>query len=218
MATVARAWVTAATSLGGDAGEAATSGAELESRYSEEHRHYHTLAHVESVLGYSADLARSVNLGEQDRAVLVLAVCAHDVIYEGAAGKDERASAAWAESRLARCGVAPAAARRVRLAVLATSTHVETRADPVVACLMDADLAILAAAPADYDRYAAAVRREYGAVDDRGWAAGRAHVLRQIAGQDRIYVTEMGRRQWERAARINLERELARLEVATGNL
>jgi predicted metal-dependent HD superfamily phosphohydrolase len=208
--------VAAVASLGGDADEAAASGGELEGRYGEEHRHYHTIAHIESVLGQSGHLARSLHLGEVDRAALVLAVCAHDVVYDGVPGHDERASAEWAASRLARCGLAPEEIGRVAKAVLATSGHLNSGHDPVVPCLLDADLAILAAAPPDYDRYAAAVRKEYGAVDDQTWAAGRAHVLRQIAGRDHIYVTEMGRRRWERRARVNLERELRGLEVATG--
>jgi predicted metal-dependent HD superfamily phosphohydrolase len=201
--------------LGGDTEAAATTGRDLERRYSEPHRHYHTVAHVESVLGDARRLAGCLALDETDEAILVLAVCAHDVVYGGIPGEDERASAEWASSRLEDCRIAPEAVDRVRQAVLATAAHTAPGPDAVVACLLDADLAILAAPEADYEAYRSGVRREYGRYDDQTWAVGRIRVLRHLAGRARLYVTDPGTELWDKAARTNIGRELRRLGDAT---
>ena len=56
--------------------------------------------------------------------------------------------------------------------MLATVTHLAPPQDLTAWALLDADLAILGADPGTYDRYRAAVREEYAALDDG--LAGRA--------------------------------------------
>ena len=174
---------------------------ELEIRYAEPHRKYHNADHVNAVLRDVAVLAEDLGLSREDRDVLVLAACAHDVIYDGKPGDDERASAAWAREHVPKW-----AADRVEHIVLATITH--SSEDPVAQAFLDADLAILAASPDEYDRYAKAVREEYSMYDDEAWRAGRGNVLRRLLARDPIYRTEAARTRWEQRARANLEREL----------
>src|SRR4051812_38035881 len=100
----ARGWMSAVQRLGGNADAAARVAAELDDRYREPHRRYHTLAHIAAVLADSAQLADDVGLTSYDRAVVDLAGCAHDVIYAAQPGADERASAAWAGEQLVACG------------------------------------------------------------------------------------------------------------------
>ncbi|GLZ30813.1 hypothetical protein Lesp02_30020 [Lentzea sp. NBRC 105346] len=174
---------------------------ELEQRYAEPHRKYHNADHVNAVLRDVTLLVEDLGLGIVDFAVLVLAACAHDVIYDGKPGDDERASAAWAREHV------PAwAADRVEHIVLATITH--SSEDPVAQAFLDADLAILAADRDEYDRYASAVREEYSMYDDEAWRTGRGNVLRRLLARDPIYQTEAARTRWEQRARANLEREL----------
>ena len=96
---------------------------------------------------------------------------------------------------------------------MATMAHDPADADEAV--LLDADLSILGAAPATYDRYVAAVREEYAHVDDAGWRAGRSGVLRGFLDRPQIYATasDAGPRR-ERGTCANLERELATLSRA----
>jgi predicted metal-dependent HD superfamily phosphohydrolase len=209
---VARAWTAAVERLGGDAGAAARTSAELERRYREPHRRYHTNDHIRSVLVDADDLAEQVSLPGPDRAILTLAVCAHDVVYQGHPGEDERASAAWARLRLEECGLPSSYGERVAAAVLATVTHSHQEHDVVVELLLDADLAILGA-PADaYDRYVADVRVEYSSLDDTTWRRGRAQVLEGLAEREPLFFTSVGRARWEAAARANVERELRSLK------
>jgi len=94
-------------------------------------------------------------------------------------------------------------ARLVRL----TETHDPTTDDPAGQALCDADLAILASAPERYDAYVAGVRRDYAHISDADFASGRAAVLHDLAGRDRLFHTAYAQEHWESAARANLARE-----------
>ena len=81
------------------------------------------------------------------------------------------------------------------------------------AVLCDADLAVLARDEDGYRRYVDDVRREYAHVPDELFRAGRATVLSALLAAPTLFRTDEGRRRWERAARANVEAELARLRV-----
>lgn len=195
--------------LGGCA-DAATV-ADLERRWAEPHRRYHTTQHLEAVLRDADALADDLRLDDDSRAVVTLAACAHDVVYDARPGDDERASADWAREALAGCGVDAPAVQRVVDLVLATITHTAAPADVAASILLDADLAILAAQPAEYEGYVAATRVEYSSVSDEDWRHGRARVLSALLDRDRLYLTELGRARWEARARANVTAELQRL-------
>jgi predicted metal-dependent HD superfamily phosphohydrolase len=211
---VETAWTDAVCLLGGDRQVAVAAAAELGTRYAEPHRRYHTGAHVQAVLRDVAVLAAELGLPAEERAVLALAAGAHDVVYDGRAGEDERRSASWARDWLTRAGVGPGPVGRVEELVLATAGHAAPAHDLAAWVLLDADLAILGAEPAAYDRYRAAVRQEYAAVDEPSWRAGRTAVMSKLLARDQLYRTEAGRRRWDAPARANIARELDSLRAA----
>lgn len=178
---------------------------ELETRYREPHRRYHGLDHVRQVVRDAVALTEG-----RERALVALAAWAHDVVYDGRPGEDERASAEWARARLTSAGLAGSDVTRAAGLVLATADHVAPPGDRAAQALLDADLAILAAEPGDYERYRLAVRAEYAHVGDDQWRAGRAAVLRRLLAKDPLYLLA---RNWETAARRNLAAELAALET-----
>ncbi|GAA4570550.1 hypothetical protein GCM10023176_29390 [Micromonospora coerulea] len=184
-------------------------GARLLAGWREPHRHYHTLTHLTAVLDVvdgHATLARRPDL-------VRLAAWCHDAVYDPRAGGDanERASAALADRLLADAGLAAGAVAEVRRLVLLTAGHAVTGDDPDGALLCDADLAVLAGPPPAYDRYAAAVRREYAHVPDPDFRAGRARVLESLLALPRLYRLPTLYSRWETPARTNLTRELATL-------
>lgn len=101
-------WTGAVCLLGGNQEVAAAAAADLSARYAEPHRRYHDNVHVQAVLRDAAALAGELRLSAEDRAVLAVAAGAHDVVYDGHPGDDERRSASWARDWLTRAGVGEA--------------------------------------------------------------------------------------------------------------
>jgi predicted metal-dependent HD superfamily phosphohydrolase len=208
-------WTGAVCVLGGNQDVATAAAADLSARYAESHRRYHDNAHVRAVLRDAEALAEELRLSAVERAVLAVAAGAHDVVYDARPGDDERRSASWARDWLTRAGVEEALVARAEELVLATMTHSAPPDDRTAWALLDADLAILGAGPAAYDRYRAAVREEYGSLEEPVWRAGRAAVMAGLLARDPLYGTAAGRRRWEAAAKANITRELNSLRDAT---
>ena len=177
-------------------------GADLLSRWSEPHRRYHTTDHLTAVLDV---IDRYAGLAV-DPDTVRLAAWFHDAVYDPAAPDNEERSARLTESTL------PDPVEVARLVRL-TASHQVGPGDPDGALLADADLSILAAAPDAYDRYAATVRAEYAHVPDAAFRAGRAAILRELAGRPALYRIVPPRTDWHARAVANLRRELARLET-----
>ncbi|SOD66032.1 Predicted metal-dependent phosphohydrolase, HD superfamily [Streptomyces zhaozhouensis] len=184
-------------------GGGAEVGAALLARWREPHRRYHTERHLRFVLDRLDELGGSA----ADPVAVELAGWFHDAVYDPRGTDNEERSA-----RLA-AAVLPDSARRdevVRLVRL-TVSHRPPAGDTNGATLCDADLAVLAGAPAAYAAYAAAVRDEYRHVDDAAFATGRAGVLRGLLAGPRLFHTAYGADHWERPARANLTAELSLL-------
>jgi predicted metal-dependent HD superfamily phosphohydrolase len=195
----------------------AAAGEDLLRRYAEPARAYHTLVHLADVLARLDVLATDprVALPARERAVVSLAAFFHDAIYDAipdnGAGSNEAASARLAREVLLLLGAPrPVTAEVARLVDL-TAAHDPAPDDRLGALLCDADLGVLAAAPAAYEAYAAAVRREYAAVPDELFRAGRARILTALIERPAIFRTPPGHESWEAPARANVTAEVARL-------
>ncbi|WP_328420935.1 metal-dependent phosphohydrolase [Micromonospora sp. NBC_00389] len=213
MADLLDRWRAAARGAGAKPGADTTrAGEQLLARWREPHRHYHTAVHLTAVLDVVDRHA-----GLADRADLVrLAAWCHDVVYDPRAAGDanERDSATLAETVLTELGVPAPAVAEVRRLVLLTAWHVVAPGDRDGELLCDADLAVLAAPPATYDRYAAAIRREYAHVPEPAFRVGRAMVLTGLLALPALFRLPPLAGRWEQPARNNLRRELATLTAA----
>jgi predicted metal-dependent HD superfamily phosphohydrolase len=172
--------------------------------YADPSRGYHDTLHLAEVLDRLSELAEAGVAF--DATVARLAGWFHDAVYDGERDAEER-SAVWAEEALAGTPYAGEVARLVRL----TETHDPAADDTAGQALCDADLAILASPDDRYDAYVTGVRREYAHVSDADFASGRAAVLHDLAGRERLFHTGYARSEWEPSARVNLDRELAGL-------
>ncbi|MFF4878381.1 metal-dependent phosphohydrolase [Micromonospora sp. NPDC000668] len=213
MADLLDRWRAAARGAGAKPGADTTrAGEQLLSRWREPHRHYHTAVHLTAVLDVVDRHA-----GLADRADLVrLAAWCHDAVYDPRAAGDanERDSATLAGTVLTELGVPAPAVAEVRRLVLLTAGHVVAPGDRDGELLCDADLAVLAAPPATYDRYAAAIRREYAHVPEPAFRVGRAMVLTGLLALPALFRLPPLAGRWEQPARNNLRRELATLTAA----
>jgi predicted metal-dependent HD superfamily phosphohydrolase len=197
-------------SIGGDAETVD----DLLARHREPHRRYHSVRHVAFVIDAVDELLAASDVAAGDRAVVRLAALFHDVVYDPRRSDNEARSAELAAAAARRLGWADGEVRRVEELVLATAAHDAggaTVGDPGRQALLDADLSILGAEPPVYDAYVTGVRQEYAHVDDAGWRAGRAAVLRSFLDRERIYSTTLMHDRAERRARANLTAELAAL-------
>lgn len=174
-------------------------------RYAEPHRAYHTLAHVLDCLDHAA----SVRAQLEHPHCVELAIWFHDAIYEPRAGDNEERSAAFAVEVLTGF-TTPEVLRHVEELILATR-HPSRPSEADARYVVDIDLAILGAAPAAFDAYEAAIRREYRWVPAPLYRRKRKQVLQSFLELDRIYLTEHFGRRLEEQARANLQRSLSRL-------
>lgn len=180
---------------------------ELLAAYADPSRGYHDTRHLTEVLTRLGQLAEAGT--DFDRTAVTLAAWFHDSVYDGERDAEER-SAAWAETALPGLAEADVVTEVVRLVRL-TETHRPADDDVNGCALSDADLAILAAAPARYGEYVAAVRAEYDHLPDDVFTAGRTAVLIELAAKPRLFHTAYALDHWEDAARANVAAELARL-------
>jgi predicted metal-dependent HD superfamily phosphohydrolase len=187
-------------------------GDELLARWSEPHRHYHTVEHLQAVLAVVADNPDAAT----DLMAIRLAAWFHDAVYDPRRVDNEEASALLAEGVLPELRVAMAQVAEVARLVRLTATHDPMPGDRTGGLLTDADLAILAAAPETYRAYTVAIRREYEHLDDATFAAGRAGVLTNLLALPRLFHTSTLRERWEDVARYNVTAELADIRVSLG--
>jgi predicted metal-dependent HD superfamily phosphohydrolase len=173
--------------------------------YGQQHRHYHTLTHVEDCLReFDAFQAAHPTFlsGEMWHAV-ELALWFHDVIHEPRAGDNEERSADIFEAIAAEAMFPTHVTSCVRRLILATKidTPSPTAEEQVT---IDCDLASLGYAPEIFKRSGAAIRNEYGFLPDGDFTETRRAAFLPLSQRPRIYRTEFMRLRYERQARLNL--------------
>lgn len=169
-------------------------------------RYYHNVAHVCEVLQTLKELNR---LTPATRA----AAWFHDAIYLPGAADNEAKSAELLEKALKR-HLDEGHLANARQMILATARHDrEENSSPELQAFLDADLAILASAPAEYLFYSMAIRKEFSAFADDVYRTGRKRILESFLARERIF-SALAPALWERKARENLTRELEFLRKA----
>ena len=176
--------------------------ARLQTLHAQRHRHYHTAAHINAMLGHLDRLRSHAKRPD----LIELAIWFHDAVYKPMSQTNERDSADMAVAFLSG-HLPPDDVETVETMIVLTQTHGDTT-DPDTALMLDIDLSILAAPPEAYQRYTEAIRREYRLVPGPLYRRGRAKVLRHFLDMPRIYKTDAVADAWESAARGNLVTEL----------
>lgn len=186
--------------------------ADLQRRYAEPQRAYHTWRHIAELLAFWDETQAELH---QPLAVLS-AILFHDAIYEPFS-KDNEARSADLLAERAAGWLSPEDLAFARTCVLATTAHqLPTDLGPALSAdlarFLDMDLAILAAPRERFDEYEAEVRREYAAAPEPAYRAGRRQVLERFLARDQLYFSPWGQDRFEAAARENLQRSIAALE------
>jgi predicted metal-dependent HD superfamily phosphohydrolase len=176
---------------------------ELQARYSEPHRAYHTLQHIEECLGwFERTRALATNPGE-----VAVALLYHDAIYDTHARDNEERSAQLA---LEVCETDSHQSDRIKSLILATKHDALPRSRDEQ-LLVDIDLSILGASEDRFDEYEQQVRKEYAWVDEPLFRTTRRSILAGFLSHAVLYATPFLHERLEDAARANLQRSIVRL-------
>jgi predicted metal-dependent HD superfamily phosphohydrolase len=174
----------------------------LVTAYSRHNRHYHTLKHIYQVI----KTIDSLQIYAQDLPSVKLAAWFHDVIYNTQKQDNEQRSAEYATKILGNLEIPINHINTVHQLILNTKHHQSDNLNSQV--LLDADLAILAANPVEYQEYSQAIRQEYSWVSELEYIKGRKQVLERFLKRERIYFTPLMFETGEQSARYNLETEI----------
>jgi predicted metal-dependent HD superfamily phosphohydrolase len=194
---LSEAFLVLATRHGADDATAQAWWQEVEARYSEPHRRYHTLEHIRELLALLPDAGEEV----------LAAVWFHDLIYDRRGANEER-SADVAHEALVDLRFPRATVDRVTKMILATRDHDPGDLPAEAMLFLDADLAILGSPRERYREYAEAIRVEYSWVPDDVFRASRDGVLRDFLAKPFIYRTNVMQQRFENQARDNIAWEL----------
>jgi predicted metal-dependent HD superfamily phosphohydrolase len=180
-------------------GDPAVPWKDLSARYSEPHRSYHTLRHVQHCL----DEFEPVRPHAADALAVEMALWYHDAVYDTHARDNEERSAVMAEETAAGAGLPRDFARRVG-DLIRVSTHKKSAADPDGRLFADVDLAILGQEPPAFAEYERQVREEYAWVPEPEFRSVRARILETFLDRFSVYATPMFVDKYEKQARVNL--------------
>ena len=189
----------------------ALSRAWLRAAYGQQHRRYHTLAHIEDCL---ARLDQVSGLSARERAVLTEALWWHDAVYDPLRADNEDVSADLAAQALAAEGGSEADIAEVSRLIRLTKGHEVQAGDRLGALMVSIDLSILGAKPEAYAAYASAIREEYAHVPKDVYRFGRAKVLRTFLEAAVLFPDPAFAAALDAAARRNLAAEIAALTSA----
>ena len=176
---------------------------EIESRYGESHRTYHTMIHI-----YQLFMLMENHPDElEDHTLIELAILFHDIIYDPQKNDNETKSAALADELV---GSYLDALTRHKLKLMIESTHLHR---PILASsdnqfFLDMDMSILGVSPKIYNGYVRKIRQEYSILPHKQFDIGRKDFLIKFLKRPRIFYTELYFEQFEEQARENMEKEL----------
>ncbi|MDP9897580.1 putative metal-dependent HD superfamily phosphohydrolase [Variovorax boronicumulans] len=196
-------WTGAWRALGVEAPDLALC-TELQRRYGEPQRRYHTMQHLCECLAW---LEREKALAERPGEV-ALALWFHDAIYDVHAHDNEARSADWARETVRAAAASDEAAERIHSLVMATR-HDAVPEGRDAELLIDIDLSILGAEPARFAEYERQVHAEYAFVPDEVRLPRRRAILQRFLDRDAIYATPRLHALLEARARTNLQQSIS---------
>jgi predicted metal-dependent HD superfamily phosphohydrolase len=178
----------------------------LIARYSEPHRKYHTLRHLDECFAKLEELRTVAQHPEE----VEFALWFHDAIYDTKRPDNEAKSADLARATAIAANLSPALGYRIHTLILSTR-HDAVPHDVDAKVLIDVDLSILGETSERFDEYENQVREEYSWVSASVFCSKRREILKGFLARTTIFNTQKFVETYEAQARANLERSLKRL-------
>ena len=181
----------------------------------EDHRHYHTLNHIEDILRNIPQFAETYGLNDHQVAQLHILTWYHDSVYQigsDLVNEDESARLFRAHSQACDLFFDVITDAMLEFAIRDTRTHTNPSTF-ISAVFMDLDLAGLGYETTLYIDNSDRVKAEYiQAYTDDEWLEGRKKFLTAFLDRPCIYHTSLGEKMWGRKARKNMQEELFYVE------
>lgn len=183
---------------------------QLWSAYREPHRYYHTVEHITDCL-QQLDLVKSL---AQSPAEVELALWFHDAVYQPKAQDNEAQSAAWA-IRFLQTAIEvnriPADIQQTIHSHIMATQHQGAAYSSDTTLVVDIDLSILGREADQFEQFEDNIRQEYQWVSAPLYRQKRCAILTSFLDRATIYETVYFQERYEKAARQNLERAIAKL-------
>lgn len=176
---------------------------EIEKNYSSKKRHYHTLQHLDNLLGQLTEIKDEI----RNWNIILFTLYYHDIIYNSLKSDNEEKSAKLAEKRMSKISVPNDNIELCKNQILATKSHIKST-DNDTNYFTDADLSVLGQPWEVYSSYYKNVRKEYSIYPDFVYNSGRKKVLNHFLTMDRIFKTDFFYNKFETQAKHNLQIEL----------
>ena len=173
----------------------------IESKYTEKHRTYHNLKHLEELFSYFDDYKTHLELPD----LVSFSIFYHDIIYNIWKKDNEEKSADFALEVLSTL-LPELSLEIIKEQIIATKTHESAHLDTQY--LIDFDLAILGQSSVVYQQYSKLIRTEYKLVPSLLYKQGRKKVLQHFIDKPFIYKTDTFIAKFEEQAKTNLQNEL----------
>ncbi|KAE9365148.1 hypothetical protein N431DRAFT_430667 [Stipitochalara longipes BDJ] len=189
----------------------------LLSTYSEPHRHYHTTAHIYSMLQHFSSCLPQIT----NPTVVGLAIIFHDWEYlpHSPPGWSEEQSIVHFGVFAEEIHLPSDLVETVKRYITATISHKlppEDEDDGDLKLFLDFDLEVLSRERKDYVRYTKQIRKEYGQFDDQLFCWGRKDFLEKYLGRERLFLSDVFFERCEERAKENLKWETGGLKGGDG--
>lgn len=175
--------------------------------YNQPQRMYHTIEHIQAMVNMAHDM------GIELTSTQLMAIWFHDIVYIPGSPHNEQMSTLLMETLFKQnLGLIDIAFPRVDLDVVSqiildTKTHIPSNTESRI--VLDLDMAILAAPPAEYKKYVENIRVEFIRYSDEDFNKGRSQFLTELLNCT-IYHTDKFST-FEELAKANIRSELASL-------
>lgn len=177
--------------------------------YTQPHRYYHNLNHINLCLWLLEKLTIDVQLPKDIKQSIELSIWFHDAIYNPYSLENEKNSA-----ELLRSSINTDHTNQIYdayHAILATASHTKdqnlNKDDIVTMYMLDIDLAGLADDESSYKKSSDNIRKEYSFLSDEEFYKNRIKFLRNMLQRSKIYYTKYFQ-SYENNARINMQNEI----------
>lgn len=180
---------------------------EINTCYTEPHRHYHTILHLNNFLKELTSIRTKL----ENWDAMLFALYYHDMIYDPLRADNEERSAIIAGERMEQISVPGFIIRATAGCIMATRSH-EVSDNPDINYFTDADLSVLGQAPDIYKRYSNDIRKEYDIYPDVVYYPARKNVLLVFLQMGCIFKTDFFYKKYEEQARVNIKAEIALID------